>query len=418
MKRCILAIACLTVLAAASARAAEPQTIEEVIAAVGQATASIETWSADTEMTMDMGGMTMTMTGTMQGKGGQLISEANLDMLGQVMKTRSILDADGILWTEMDVMGRKQVTKMDMNTLKELGEEMLGFSMPGIDLSSGNAQDPTRILEAFGESYDLEFAGIETFDDLKVYVIMGSMKEGLVDDEAAPEVMAQMIEMMARVKLLIGAEDGFVRSMHMLGPDDSLVMSTIYKNVVLNEAMDDSLFEYTPPEGVEVMDMSKMLGGSFAGGQGDDDFGGKYGVGDVVPDFEATMLDGTPFKLSDYRGKTVLLDFWATWCGPCIAELPHVIEAYQAHHDEGFEIISISLDHDRDALDNFMTKWPAMTWIQVFDGKGWKSRVGQLYGVNAIPHTLLLDKEGKVFAKDLRGDALSSAVAEILAATD
>lgn len=418
MKRCILAIACLTLLAAASARAAEPRTIEEVIAAVAQAAASIETWSTDTEMTMDMGGMTMTMTGTMQGKGGQVISEANLDMLGQVMKTRTVLGADGIQWIEIDMMGQKQVMKMDMNVMKDLGEKMLGFSMPGPNSLPGETQDPTRILEMFGESYDLEFAGIETLDDLKVYAITGNMKEGLVGDGDAAEMLAQMIEMMGKIKLLIGAEDGFIRSMQMLGPDDAPVMSTMYKNVVLNAPMDDSVFDYSPPEGVDVMDMSKMLDATFDGGQGNDVFGGKVDVGDVAPDFEATTLDGTPFKLSDYRGKFVLLDFWATWCSPCVVELPNVIEAYETYHDQGFEIIGISLDDDRDALDTFMTQWPAMTWTQVFDGKGWESRVGRLYGVTAIPHTLLLDKEGKVFAKDLRGDALSSALAEMLAATD
>ena len=137
-------------------------------------------------------------------------------------------------------------------------------------------------------------------------------------------------------------------------------------------------------------------------------------VGKVFPDFNEKDLDGEPLSVSKYKGKVVLVDFWATWCGPCIGELPNVLEAYKKHHDQGFEIIGISLDSDKAKLTSFL-KQKEMTWKQYFDGKGWQTKLAQDYGVNSIPATYLLDREGKIVARDLRGEALEAEVAKALA---
>jgi peroxiredoxin len=136
-------------------------------------------------------------------------------------------------------------------------------------------------------------------------------------------------------------------------------------------------------------------------------------VGTEFPAFKETATDGTTVDLAAYRGKIVLLDFWATWCGPCVDELPHVKAAYEKYHDKGFEIIGVSLDKDGDKLAAF-TKEKQMPWPQVFDGKGWQSKLAQAYGIRGIPATFLLDREGKVAAKNLRGEQLSKKVAELL----
>jgi len=143
-------------------------------------------------------------------------------------------------------------------------------------------------------------------------------------------------------------------------------------------------------------------------------YNNKFQVGDEAPDFSGEGISAGTVKLSDYRGKVVLLDFWASWCGPCIVELPNVIEVYEKYHPQGLEIIGISLDSSRDALEEFLESHPKMTWSQAFDGQGWQSAVGQLYGVDAIPFTLLLDGTGKIRYRDLRGPALSQAVEAML----
>lgn len=136
--------------------------------------------------------------------------------------------------------------------------------------------------------------------------------------------------------------------------------------------------------------------------------------GSKFPDFDEKDLKGKPFNLAAYKGKVVLIDFWATWCGPCIAELPNVLAAYEKHHPAGFEILGISLDTDKARLEQFI-ETKKMTWQQFFDGKGWENKLAEKYGVNSIPATYLLDGDGKIIGKNLRGPALEAAVAKALA---
>lgn len=136
-------------------------------------------------------------------------------------------------------------------------------------------------------------------------------------------------------------------------------------------------------------------------------------VGQPFPAFSEKDLNGQPLALADFKGKVVLIDFWATWCGPCVAELPNVIAAYEKFHGKGFEVVGISLDKSRDALTDFI-KENKMPWAQYFDGLGWGNKLGQQYGIQSIPATFLLDGEGKIIAKNLRGPALESKLAELL----
>ena len=110
-------------------------------------------------------------------------------------------------------------------------------------------------------------------------------------------------------------------------------------------------------------------------------------------DLQFKAVDGRAVDLAALKGKVVLVDFWATWCGPCVAELPHVKEAYDKYHDKGFEIIGISLDQDKEALEQF-TKDKKMTWPQYFDGEGWGNKYAKEFGINGIPAMWLVDKKG------------------------
>jgi peroxiredoxin len=137
--------------------------------------------------------------------------------------------------------------------------------------------------------------------------------------------------------------------------------------------------------------------------------------GSPFPDFNEKDTAGQPLSIAGYKGKVVLIDFWATWCGPCVAELPNVIKAYEKNHRQGFEIIGISLDSDQKKLETFV-KQKKMNWQQYFDGQGWQNKLAQQYGVNSIPATYLLDRQGKIIAKGLRGENLETAIATALAA--
>ncbi len=141
----------------------------------------------------------------------------------------------------------------------------------------------------------------------------------------------------------------------------------------------------------------------------------KIAVGMIAPDFTQNDPDDKPVKLSDFRGKYVLLDFWASWCGPCRAENPNVVKAYNQYKEKNFTVLSVSLDHEG-AKDAWLAavKKDNMTWNHVSDLKYWKNEVAVQYTIQAIPDNFLLGPDGKILARGLRGEALSTKLAELL----
>lgn len=134
--------------------------------------------------------------------------------------------------------------------------------------------------------------------------------------------------------------------------------------------------------------------------------------GEPIP-FSVKGMDGRALSLEKYRGKVVLLDFWATWCGPCRVEMPNVVSIHKKFRDKGFEIIGVSLDRDRGALENYV-KSNGMDWPQYFDGGGWNNSIAAKYKVRSIPATYLIDRQGKIRYRSLRGKDLEKAVQELL----
>lgn len=138
-------------------------------------------------------------------------------------------------------------------------------------------------------------------------------------------------------------------------------------------------------------------------------------VGAMAPEFTQNDVDGKPVSLSSFRGKYVLIDFWASWCGPCRAENPNVVKAYNKYKDKNFTVLGVSLDQP-----NAKDKWlkaiadDHLDWTQVSDLKFWKNEVAVQYGINAIPQNFLVAPDGKIIAKNIRGEELQTKLDEVI----
>jgi peroxiredoxin len=138
----------------------------------------------------------------------------------------------------------------------------------------------------------------------------------------------------------------------------------------------------------------------------------KLSAGKMAPDFTALTPEGKTFHLSDLRGKYVLLDFWASWCGPCRLENPNVRENYQRFKDKNFTVVGFSLDGSRKSWQKAIAD-DRLEWYQASDGKEWHSDIVKSYRVPSVPKSFLLDPEGKIIAVDLRGDDLGKELEKI-----
>ena len=136
-------------------------------------------------------------------------------------------------------------------------------------------------------------------------------------------------------------------------------------------------------------------------------------IGQVAPDFTLNTPEGKPLSMHSIKAKVKVLDFWASWCGPCRSENPNVVKMYNEFHKEGLEILGVSLDNKQEAWVKAI-KDDHLTWPQVSDLKGWNSTAAKLYAINGIPHIVVLDENNVIVAKNLRGDALKAKIAEML----
>lgn len=140
----------------------------------------------------------------------------------------------------------------------------------------------------------------------------------------------------------------------------------------------------------------------------------KLKIGMPAIDFDARTYAGKDLSLSKLRGSVVLLDFWASWCAPCRAEMPNVKKIYDEFHEKGFEIVGVSLDQTEAKFKSYVDE-QELPWPMIFDGNGWKAEIGRQYAVSAIPATYLIDRKGVIRYKSLRGDELREAVSTLLA---
>ncbi|MEZ4918825.1 MAG: TlpA disulfide reductase family protein [Saprospiraceae bacterium] len=132
----------------------------------------------------------------------------------------------------------------------------------------------------------------------------------------------------------------------------------------------------------------------------------------IPPDLEGKTPEGEMYSLYKMRGNVVLIDFWASWCGPCRRENPNVKKVYEKYHDKGFDILGVSLDREPIAWKKAIAA-DGLPWHHISDLKGWQSEHAKLYSIRSIPATILVDREGKILARNLRGEQLGEKLKEI-----
>ena len=401
--------ACGTLLLGSGSVAAAPAQIVPAPAATAEATATADspvlimlkqTVAAQKAINAFSATLAVHSTGGPEGDKNQTITLAIQSGLGA---KATIADKTGPV--EMIVSDGKNYTTYDLRTKKYRTQSLpAGQTAEGIILALAPAILPRMMAQP--EGLVSNFSGDKLQSDLSTDTVGTTPVDVVTLHLPFVPHQPKMV-----VSLAAGHDDHLLRRftenivMTQAGKSKTFVHTESISDLTLTHTLTAADFAFTPPAGATKAPPLAAEPPMY-------DPRLKPGARPFT--LTARDLEHKPISLSQYKGKVVLMDFWATWCGPCVGEMPNVIAAYKKYHAAGFDVVGISLDQDKSALTSFLAE-NKMPWRQVFDGKGWGSAVAKLYGVQSIPFGLLLNRDGTIAAVSVRGEALPTAIQVALA---
>ncbi|MDN3670599.1 TlpA disulfide reductase family protein [Echinicola jeungdonensis] len=297
------------------------------------------------------------------------------------------LELDGPTFYELDLYGEKQVK---LALYDEDLEVKYDFDQEG-SLELEGSFDTKQVLKVdeLAENYQKDINDLNA----EYYQALSKKDESTVKSiqQKAMELETKQSE---RVKETINSMEGSFASLAAIGMLNPRNDFSFVDSVV--QALDEKY-----PETKMIVNLKQQLDEMRA-----------LSMGQPAPEISLPNPEGDTVNLSDFRGKYVLIDFWAAWCKPCRAENPNVVRLYEEYNDQGFEVFGVSLDRTKEAWEKAIEE-DNLTWTQVSDLKYFNSEAASTYKINAIPATYLIDPEGKIIAKDLRGPSLENKLKEI-----